>query len=98
MALSCVGGGAAIGAEASPPRAPVKPGGRLRVYDSARININTASRSELTRLEGVSNATAQRIIAYREAHGRFKRLHDLRRVDGVSKAVVEMNAGRMTVK
>ena len=41
---------------------------------------------------------AQKIIAYREAHGPFKRAHDLEKVDGVGKEVLEKNAGRIAVK
>ena len=41
---------------------------------------------------------AQKIIAYREAHGPFKRAHDFEKVDGVGKQVLEKNHGRITVK
>jgi competence protein ComEA len=64
----------------------------------SKVNINEASKSDLLKLTGVSAGMAQRIIAYREAHGPFKRVHDLAKVEGFSKDVIERNHGRITVK
>jgi len=96
LSLACLGAGAAMAAEAPPAKAGAKPSGAVRLYDTNRINVNTASKSELMKLEGVSAATAAKIVAYRETHGRFKRLQDVQKVAG--RGVVEMNAGRLTVK
>jgi competence protein ComEA len=63
-----------------------------------KVNINEASKADLMTLEGVSAGVAQKIIAYREAHGVFKHAHDLEKVAGVSKEVFEKNPGRITVK
>jgi competence ComEA-like helix-hairpin-helix protein len=52
----------------------------------------------LMTLAGVGAETAERIIAYRAPLGPFKRPHDLEKVDGVGKGVVEKNAGRLAVK
>ena len=101
--LGCLAVGAS-GAEAKPPSPEATAGeksqhkpGPVRVIVS-KININEASRTDLMQLSGVSAGVAQRIIAYREAHGRFKRAQDLAKVDGVSKDVLEKNRGRITVK
>jgi len=96
LLLACLGGGAAMAADPTPAKAGAKPGGKVHVYDTNRINVNTASKSELMKLEGMSAATAEKIVAYRETHGRFKRLQDVQRIAG--RGVVEMNAGRLTVK
>ena len=64
----------------------------------SKVNVNEASKSDLLKLTGVSAGMAQRIIAYREAHGPFKRVHDLVKVEGFSKDVLEKNHGRITVK
>jgi competence protein ComEA len=47
------------------------------------ININTASKEQLTLLPGVGNSTADKIIDYRETHGRFKRIEDIMKVKGI---------------
>ncbi len=99
----CFGVGAPI-SEAKPPSQETsvesngqrKPGG-VRVIAS-KVNVNEASKSDLLTLTGVSAGMAQRIIAYREAHGPFKRVHDLVKVEGFSKDVIERNHGRLTVK
>ena len=43
-----------------------------------RININTATVAELDGLPGVGPVTAQRIVAYRQQHGPFTRIDELR--------------------
>jgi competence protein ComEA len=63
-----------------------------------KVNINEASQAELMKLEGVGAGAAKKIIAWREAHGPFKRLHDLEKVPGVGREVLEKNQGRIAVK
>jgi competence protein ComEA len=103
MSVCCLGAGAS-GVDAKPPNTeasaeskPQSKPGAVRVIVS-KININEASKTDLMQLNGVTAGVAQKIIAYREAHGRFKRAKDLARVDGVSKDVLEKNTGRITVK
>ncbi|MEG0477388.1 MAG: ComEA family DNA-binding protein, partial [Raoultibacter sp.] len=50
---------------------------------AGKININSATLEELDSLAGVGPATAQRIIADREAQGPFKTIKDLQRVSGI---------------
>ena len=50
---------------------------------SAKVNINTAGAEELVSLKGVGAATAQNILNYREANGRFKSVEDLQNVKGI---------------
>ncbi len=63
-----------------------------------KVNLNGASKAELMKLDGVGAGAADRIIAYREAHGPFKRVQDLEKVDKVGKMVLDKNAGRLAVK
>ena len=42
-----------------------------------RININTATASELTRLPGIGPILAANIIEHRRKHGRFKRPQEI---------------------
>jgi len=48
-----------------------------------KININEASQSELESLPGVGPRTAERILAHREAKGRFYKIEDLLEVKGI---------------
>ena len=48
-----------------------------------KININTAQITQLIRLPGVGESTAQKIIDYRTNKGTFKRIQDLMLVTGI---------------
>ena len=52
--------------------------------NESRININTATVYELCSLHGVGTITAEKIIAYREKTGGFKKIEELKKVDGIS--------------
>lgn len=47
------------------------------------ININSASRDKLTEIPGVGDATAEKIVTYREENGKFKNIEDLKNVSGI---------------
>ena len=48
-----------------------------------KININAASAEELTQLPGVGIRIAERIVKYREEHGKFRKIEDLMNVKGI---------------
>lgn len=48
-----------------------------------KVNINTATLHELTSLPGVGDATAQKIISYREKHGAFTSITQLKNIKGL---------------
>jgi comEA protein len=52
---------------------------------SKLIDINSAAKSDLTALPGIGDAMAERIIRYREEHGRFSSPDDLMHVKGIGK-------------
>ena len=47
------------------------------------VNINTATLEQLDTLPGVGEATANKIITYREGNGGFKSIEDLKNVKGI---------------
>ncbi|HKO44967.1 MAG TPA: helix-hairpin-helix domain-containing protein [Pyrinomonadaceae bacterium] len=52
--------------------------------DVRRININSASASELEALPGIGRAIAERIVAHRSQHGPFRRVEHVMLVRGIS--------------
>jgi competence protein ComEA len=50
--------------------------------DTARVNLNHATRAELEQLPGVGPGLAERIVAHRERHGPFRRAEHLLAVRG----------------
>ncbi len=51
--------------------------------NTEKININTASKSELTSLSGIGESTAQKIIDYRSENGNYKSIEDIKKVSGI---------------
>ena len=49
----------------------------------APLNLNTATPEQLDALDGVGPATAQKIVAYRQAHGGFRSVSELDQVPGI---------------
>lgn len=52
------------------------------------ININTASAEELQALPGIGETRAEAIVAYREEHGPFTYVEDLRGVSGIGEGIL----------
>jgi len=48
-----------------------------------KVNINKASIEELSKLSGVGESLARRIVNYREENGKFKSIADLKNVSGI---------------
>ncbi len=63
-----------------------------------KVNINTASKTELMKLKGVGREVAEKIIAYREKNGSFKTPEEIRKVSGIGKGIWEANRDAITVK
>lgn len=63
----------------------------------AVVNINKANAGELEAIRGVGPMLAQRIVAHREAHGRFESLEDLIQVPGIGQAKFEKIKSQITL-
>ena len=53
----------------------------------AAVNINTASPSELEALPGIGPAKAKAIVDYRQQHGAFKSVEELKNVKGIGEGI-----------
>ena len=62
------------------------------------IDINHASESELQRISGVGQATAKRIIEYRNSHGSFSRVEDLLNVRGIGAAKLNQIRSQVVIR
>ncbi|MBI4286627.1 MAG: ComEA family DNA-binding protein [Chloroflexi bacterium] len=79
--------------------------GRLRLYvppagegtGPQKIDLNRADVWLLKALDGVGDALAERIVAYRQQNGPFRNINELTRVPGIGPAVLEKIKDRITV-
>ena len=65
--------------------------------DSAKINLNTATANELQMLEGIGAKKAEHIIAYRETHGHFKDVTELKGIPGIGDKRIESLKDKLLV-
>lgn len=54
---------------------------------SGKVNINTASKEVLMTLPGIGETKAIAILTYRQEHGPFSTLEELKKVEGIKEAV-----------
>jgi competence protein ComEA len=52
----------------------------------AVVNINSATQEQLATLDGIGPVKAQAIIDYRKKNGPFKKIDDIKKVDGIGDA------------
>ncbi|MDR1430913.1 MAG: ComEA family DNA-binding protein [Propionibacteriaceae bacterium] len=66
------------------PRGEVRASGSGSVAGSTgKVSVNTATAAQLESVPGIGPVTAQRIIAWREAHQRFSALEELQEIEGI---------------
>jgi competence protein ComEA len=68
---------------------------RVLLRTLTRVNVNTAPAAQLPLVLGISNATAQALVKYRDEHGKFKTLADLKKVPGIDPAKLEARKDRV---
>lgn len=51
-----------------------------------KVNINTAGKEQLMTLQGIGEARAADIIAYRQEHGPFQKIEDIMQISGIKEA------------
>lgn len=65
--------------------------------DSGLININTATAAELKTLPGIGDVKAEAIVAYRNNHGNFGSVDDIKKVDGIKSGLYDSIKDMITV-
>ena len=80
--------GASQGGTQPQPARTLTPAGSAQKV-STPVNINTATAEELQTLPRIGPAMAQRIIAWREAHGGFHSVDELDAVPGIGPSMLE---------
>lgn len=64
---------------------------------AAAVNINTATKEELTSLKGIGDKRAQEIIDYRKKNGDFKSVDDLEKVPGIGPGIMKQIRSQVSV-
>lgn len=59
------------------------------VIEQGKTNINRASLPQLMKLSGIGEVRAQSIITYREEHGPFQELGQIKEVSGIGPSIYE---------
>jgi len=63
----------------------------------AKININTATVSELQTLPRIGEQVARRIVEFREKNGAFKKIEELMKVKGIGEKTFQELKERITI-
>ena len=71
---------------AASPAGSSKSTGKSSASSGSKLDINTATADQLKALPGIGDATAQKIIAYREQNGPFTSVEALDAIPGIGPA------------
>lgn len=70
----------------------------IGISADGKVNINTATQSELDTLPGIGETLAKRILDYRSTNGPFKSIEDIRNVNGIGQKKYDDMKDLITVK
>lgn len=54
---------------------------------AGKVNINTASKQQLMTIPGIGEMKAEAIVSYREEHGSFSSIEEVKKVEGIKDGV-----------
>lgn len=55
----------------------------LKTRTGGLLDLNTVTKEQLMTIRGIGEAFADRILAYRESHGGFQSVEELKNIDGI---------------
>ncbi|HEV7363547.1 MAG TPA: helix-hairpin-helix domain-containing protein [Solirubrobacteraceae bacterium] len=76
---------------------PAGAGGGAGAAPGQKLNLNIATPEQLDQVDGVGPATAQKIVAYRQAHGGFRSVTELDQVPGIGEKKLAALKDRLRV-
>lgn len=53
-----------------------------------RDQLNRITKEQLEAIDGIGHATAEKIVNYREEHGKYDDFNELKKVDGIKEAII----------
>ena len=62
-----------------------------------KVNLNTASKDDLTKLTGIGPKKAEQILAYRQEHGAFKSIDEIKQVSGIGEKTFTSIKDQLTI-
>jgi competence protein ComEA len=68
---------------------------RVLLRTVTKVNVNTATAAQLPLVLDINEETAQAVVKYREEHGGFKTIDDLKKVSGISAAKIDARKDRI---
>ncbi|ADL12125.1 helix-hairpin-helix domain-containing protein [Acetohalobium arabaticum] len=73
-------------------------GDNQKKTEQDKINLNTATKNELQQLYRIGPALSDRIIEYRNQHGGFNKISELKEVSRIGEKIFQENKERLTVR
>lgn len=65
--------------------------------DDGKVNLNTADKAELMTLSGIGESRAEAILAYRQEHGSFESIEDIKNIEGIKEGIFNRIKDQLTV-
>ncbi len=72
-------------------------GGTAGEADDGKININTAGEAELMTLPGIGQSKAALIIRYRQEHGSFSSIEEIKNIEGIKEGTFNKIRENITI-